>query len=91
MRQDGQPRAHEYIRHGTVTQFAALNVLEGRVIGRCVQRHRHEEFLRFLNAVETAVPAGKVAHVVLDNYRTHTHAKVRAWLSRHPRWVFHFT
>ncbi|MBY0298105.1 MAG: IS630 family transposase [Methylobacterium sp.] len=89
----GRPatRTHDYVRHGTTTLFAALNVLEGTVIGRCMQRHRHEEFLRFLNAVEAVVPAGKVVHVVLDNYRTHTHVKVRAWLSRHPRWVFHFT
>jgi transposase len=89
----GRPatRTHDYVRHGTTTLFAALNVLEGTVIGRCMQRHRHAEFLRFLNAVEATVPTGKVVHVVLDNYRTHTHAKVRAWLSRHPRWVFHFT
>jgi transposase len=64
---------------------------EGTVIGRCMQRHLHDEFLRFLNAVEAAMPAGKVIHVVLDNYCTHTHPKVRAWLSRHLRWVFHFT
>ncbi|SDO61940.1 DDE superfamily endonuclease [Methylobacterium phyllostachyos] len=89
----GRPatRTHDYVRHGTTALFAALNVREGTVIGRCMQRHRHAEFLRFLNAVEATVPAGKVAHVVLDNYRTHTHAMVRAWLSRHPRWVFHFT
>jgi transposase len=89
----GRPatRTHDYVRHGTTMLFAALNVLEGTVIGRCMQRHRHAEFLRFLNTVEATVPAGKVVHVVLGNYRTHTHAKVRAWLLRHPRWVFHFT
>ena len=82
---------HDYVRHGTTTLFAALNVLDGTVMGRCMQRHRHQEFIRFLNAVEAAVPAGKVIHAILDNYATHKHPKVRAWLSRHPRWVFHFT
>lgn len=61
------------------------------MIGRCVQRHRHQEFIPFLNAVEAAVPAGKVVHAVLDNYAVHKHPKVRAWLDRHPRWTFHFT
>jgi len=82
---------HDYERHGTTTLFAALNVLDGRVIGRCMQRHRHQEFLRFLNAIEAAVPAGKLVHAVLDNYGTHKHPKVMAWLQRHPRWTFHFT
>ena len=82
---------HDYVRNGTTTLFAALNVLDGTVIGRCMQRHRHQEFIRFLNAVEREVPAGKVIHVVLDNYRTHKHPKVMAWLERHPRWIFHFT
>jgi transposase len=82
---------HDYIRHGTTTLFAALNVLEGKVIGRCMQRHRHQEFIRFLNAVEAAVPAGKMIHAIVDNYATHKHPKVRAWLARHPRWTFHFT
>ncbi len=82
---------HDYKRHGTTTLFAALNVLEGTVIGRCMQRHRHEEFIRFLNAVERDVPAGKLIHAVLDNYAAHKHPKVRAWLARHPRWTFHFT
>jgi transposase len=82
---------HDYVRHGTTTLFAALNVLDGTVIGRCMARHRHPESLRFLNAVEAAVPAGKIVHVILDNYGSHKHPKVRAWLSRHPRWTFHFT
>ena len=82
---------HDYLRHGTTTLFAALNVLDGTVIGRCMQRHRHQEFIRFLNAVEAAVPAGKVVHVILDNYATHKHPKVQRWLGRHPRWTFHFT
>ena len=59
--------AHGYVRNGTTTLFAALNVLEGNVIGRCMQRHRHQEFIRFLNAVEAEVPAGKIVHVIVDN------------------------
>jgi len=82
---------HDYVRHGTTTLFAALNVLDGTVVGRCMQRHRHQEFIRFLNAVEAAVPAGKLIHAILDNYAVHKHPKVWAWLERHPRWTFHFT
>ena len=59
--------------------------------GRCMKRHRHQEFIKFLNAVERKVPAGKIIHVILDNYATHKHPKVEAWLADHPRWVFHFT
>ncbi len=66
-------------------------MLDGKVIGRCMQRHRHQEFIRFLNAVEREVPAGKTVHAILDNYATHKHPKVLAWLGRHPRWTFHFT
>ena len=82
---------HDYKRHGTTTLFAAFNVLEGVVLGRCMQRHTHQELIRFLNAVEREVPAGKIIHAILDNYATHKHPKVRDWLVRHPRWVFHFT
>jgi transposase len=82
---------HDYVRHGTTTLFAALNVLDGTVLGRCMARHRHQEFIRFLNAVEAAVPAGKLVHCILDNYATHKHPKVRAWLDRHERWTFHYT
>jgi transposase len=82
---------HDYLRHGTTTLFAALNVLDGTVIGQCMARHRHQEFIRFLNRVEAAVPAGKLVHAILDNYAAHKHPKVRAWLARHPRWTFHFT
>jgi transposase len=82
---------HDYKRNGTTTLFAALNVLDGTVVGRCMQRHRHQELLRFLNAIERAIPAGKVIHVILDNYAAHKHPNVRRWLARHPRWVFHFT
>jgi transposase len=82
---------HDYKRHGTTTLFAALNVLDGKVIGRCMQRHRHQEFIRFLNVTEAAVPKGKAIHAIVDNYATHKHPKVKAWLARHPRWTFHFT
>jgi len=82
---------HDYKRNGTTTLFVALNVLEGSVIGRCMQRHRHQEFVRFLNAIEAAVPAGKAIHVILDNYATHKHPAVMKWLARHTRFSFHFT
>jgi transposase len=82
---------HDYKRNGTTTLFAALDVLDGKVIGRCMQRHRHQEFIRFLNAIEREVPAGKIVHAILDNYGAHKHPKVRAWLGRHPRFVFHYT
>jgi transposase len=82
---------HDYKRHGTTTLFAALDVLDGKVVGRCMQRHRHQEFIRFLNTVEKTVPATKAMHVILDNYAAHKHPKVIAWLSRHPRVTFHFT
>ena len=82
---------HDYKRNGTTTLFAALNVLDGSVIGRCMQRHRHQEFIRFLNAVEAEVPAGKLVHCIVDNYAAHKHPKVMQWLARNPRWTFHFT
>ena len=79
----GRPHQHDYKRHGTTTLFAALNTLNGSVIGRCMQRHRHQEFIRFLNAVEREVPAGKLVHAIVDNSAAHKHPKVRAWLARH--------
>ncbi len=82
---------HDYKRNGTTTLFAALNVLDGSVIGRNMQRHRHQEFIHFLNAIEAQVPARKAIHAIVDNYATHKHPKVRQWLARHPRWTFHFT
>jgi transposase len=82
---------HDYVRNGTTTLFAALNVLDGTVIGQCRQRHRHQEFLAFLNSIERQIPAGKVIHAILDNYAAHKHRKVHDWLHRHPRWTFHFT
>src|SRR6266403_4253740 len=81
---------HDYKRNGTTTLFAALDILEGKVIGRCMQRHRHQEFIRFLNTIEREVAADKAVHVVLDNYATHKHPRVRIWLARHPRFTFHF-
>ena len=68
---------HDYKRHGTTTLFAAMNVLDGTVIGRNMQRHRHQEFIRFLNVVEREVPAGKTIHAILDNYAAHKHPDVR--------------
>jgi len=82
---------HDYKRHGTTTLFAALNVLEGKVIGQCMKRHRHQEFIRFLNLIEAKVPKKKMVHVIVDNYATHKHPDVVAWLAEHPRFVFHFT
>ena len=87
----GATMTHDYKRNGTTTLFAALNILDGTVTGKNMQRHRHQEFIRFLNDLERDIPAGKVVHVVLDNYAAHKHEKVRAWLERHPRWIFHFT
>ena len=82
---------HDYVRHGTTTLFAAMNVLDGTVIGRNMQRHRHQEFIRFLNVIEKQVPAGKTIHAIVDNYAAHKHPNVRRWLERHPRWTLHFT
>src|ERR1700737_3676734 len=82
---------HDYKRHGTTTLFAPLNVLDGTVIGRNMQRHRPQEFIRFLNTAEAQVPVRMAIHAVVDNYATHKHPKVQKWLARHPRWTFHFT
>jgi transposase len=82
---------HDYKRHGTTTLFAALDVLAGRVIGQCMARHRHQEFIRFLNKINRETPGGRELHLIVDNYATHKHPKVRAWLERHPRFHFHFT
>ena len=82
---------HDYKRNGTATLFAALNVLDGTIIGRNMKRHRHQEFIRFLNEVDAQVPKQKSIHAVVDNYATHKHPKVRQWLAQRPRWTFHFT
>ena len=82
---------HDYKRHGTTTLFAALDVATGKVIGRCLQRHRHQEFLRFLREIDRATPKRLDLHLIIDNYATHKHAKVKAWLAKHPRFHLHFT
>ena len=81
---------HDYKRHGTSTLFAALDVLTGEVISECKQRHRHQEFLGFLKTVDQQTPSGKELHVIVDNYATHKHEKVRSWLKRNKRVTLHF-
>jgi transposase len=87
----GATMTHDYKRNGTTTLFAALNVLDGTVIGHNMQRHRHQEFIRFLNQIERSVPKDKEIHAIVDNYAAHKKDKVQAWLARHPRWTLHFT
>jgi transposase len=82
---------HDYKRNGTTTLFAAMNVLTGAVIGQRLSRHRHEEFLKFLKAIDREVPAGLAVHLILDNYSTHKHEAVQRWLKRHKRLHLHFT
>ena len=82
---------HDYVRHGTTTLFAALNVLEGTVIGECFRRHRHEDFLKFLRQIDRQTPAGFALHLIVDNYATHKHPAVKHWLAKHPRFHLHFT
>jgi len=82
---------HDYTRHGTTTLFAALNIADGEVLTQCKRRHRHQEFLAFLNHLDASVPATLDVHLILDNYGTHKHRKVKAWLARHPRYHLHFT
>jgi putative transposase len=81
---------HDYIRHGTTTLFAALNVLDGEVLASCKPRHRHQEFLAFLREIDVAVPQELDIHMVVDNYATHKHPKVKAWIAARPRWHVHF-
>lgn len=82
---------HDYKRHGTTTLFAALNVAEGIVIEACMSRHRHQEWIKFLKRIDAATDPDAELHLVADNYATHKHPKVRAWLARHPRFHLHFT
>jgi transposase len=82
---------HDYVRHGTTTLFAALNVADGTVIGQCQARHRHIEWLKFLRLLDEQTPADRDLHLILDNYATHKHPKVKAWLEKHPRFHLHFT
>ena len=81
---------HDYKRNGTTTLFAALNTLDGKVIGQCLPRHRHQEFLQFLRTINRQTPKGLDLHLILDNYATHNHPAVKEWLSKHPRFFFHF-
>ena len=81
---------HDYKRHGTTTLFAALNMLDGRVIGECMPRHRHQEFLRFLRRLDRNFPKDLDLHLIVDNYGTHKQPKVKQWLAKHPRFVLHF-
>jgi transposase/DNA-binding CsgD family transcriptional regulator len=81
---------HDYKRNGTTTLFAALEVLQGKVIGQCYQRHRHQEFLKFLRTLDKEFPGKVPLHLVMDNYGTHKHENVRNWLKRHPRFALHF-
>ena len=82
---------HDYKRHGTTTLFTALNTLDGTVIGTCMSRHRHQEWIKFLGLIDRKTPKGKEIHLIADNYATHKHPKVQAWLKRHSRFKLHFT
>ena len=86
-----ETRTHDYIRNGTTTLFAALNTLDGTVIHTCMARHRHQEWIKFLKLIDEQTPPGKQLHLIVDNYATHKHPKVKAWLKRHPRFHMHFT
>src|ERR1700741_1813629 len=87
----GETMTHDYKRHGTTTLFAALNVLTGTVIGQCMPRHRHQEWVKFLKTIDRQVPKDLQIHLILDNYATHKHEDVRMWLDKHPRFPLHFT
>jgi len=84
-------QTHDYMRHGTTTLFAALNMLDGTVIGDCMPRHRHQEFIRFLQLIDVQTPTDLDLHLIVDNYGTHKHQRVGRWLKRHPRFHLHFT
>ena len=91
---EARPRRDDDARLQTSRHHNAVrssHILDDTVIGRNMQHHRHQEFIRFLNTIEEQVPVGKVIHAIVDNYATHRHPKVRQWLARHPRWTFHFT
>lgn len=87
----GQTMTHDYKRSGTTSLFAAMNVLDGSIISQCHKRHRHQEWIKFLNLLEKQTPDDIDVHVICDNYATHKHAKVKAWARRNPRFHFHFT
>jgi len=84
-------RTHDYYRHGTVTLFAALNYLNGKIVAERAPRHRHQEWLKFLKGIEAEVPADLDVHLILDNYATHKHPRVLSWVVKHPRFHLHFT
>lgn len=86
-----QTMTHDYKRNGTTTLFAALNVLDGKVIGQCQQKHTHVEWLKFLRKIDRETPQDKTLHLIADNYATHKHPVVQEWLAKHPRFVMHFT
>lgn len=83
-------QTHDYIRNGTTTLFAALSMLDGKVIGDCMPRHRHQEFIRFLKRIDAETPHALDLHLIVDNYGTHKHPRVQSWLQRHPRFHMHF-
>lgn len=87
----GETMTHDYKRHGTTTLFAALNTLDGTVLGTCMKQHRHEEWLQFLRLIDRRTAKDQDLHLIVDNYATHKHPAVRAWLARHPRFHVHFT
>lgn len=87
----GQTMTHDYKRNGTATLFAALNAADGKVFGLCQERHRHQEWLKFLRLINQTIPEDRELHVICDNYATHKHPKVQRWLERHPRFHMHFT
>ena len=84
-------RTHNYVRHGTTSLFAALDIASGFVIGKCYKRHRAQEFLDFLKQIDSRIPQGPQVHLVMDNYATHKTPKIKAWLARRPNWHVHFT
>jgi transposase len=84
-------RTHDYERHGTTTLFAALDVAVGKIIGQCQPRHRHQEFLRFLDKIDATIASSSSVHLILDNYGTHKHPDVKKWFAEHPRYQVHFT
>jgi len=84
-------QTHDYRRNGTTTLFAALSMLDGKVIGDCMPRHRHQEFIRFLKKIDAETPADRQLHLIVDNYATHKHPQVKKWFKRHPRFHLHFT
>lgn len=86
-----EKRTHDYVRHGIASLFAALDIASGNVVGKCYMRHRHQEFLKFLRLIDSQVPPELDVHLILDNYGTHKHPRVRGWFAKHPRYHIHFT